>query len=411
MTEFGHSPGVAATPLVPVGDRERRPELDALRGLAIAGVIVANAFTFAYPMLSEFPRGGGPSGRSVGIAVGLLVEGKFYTLLSVLFGIGLLLQSHRAAGRGSPFTAFYLRRLLVLFFIGVAHGVLLYAGDILSYYAIIGFAALPFRHLGQRMLLAAAIVSLTLGLLVAGMADNSAGRIDWERLARGEGRLPGAASVVLPVLGVEREEFCRSMGAEAEIYRSGSWFEITSHRTFTSLLIALPVKLTRLGFYTLGLFLLGMYVAASDYLKRLDVLRRLIWPAILAGLLLEMASVVWRMATVAGVALLAAGYAAALVLRLSRYPEGFTGRSLVALGRLALSNYLLQSVLYGFVFYSAGLGLHGRLTPGTVLLIALLVLAGQLLCSVLWRRRFRFGPAEWAWRRLAYRASLHFSQP
>ncbi len=401
---------MAATPLVPVAEDQRRAELDALRGLAIAGVIVANAFDFAYPMLSEFPRGGGPPGRAVEIAVGLLVEGKFYTLLSVLFGIGLLLQSNRAAGRGSAFTAFYLRRLLVLFLIGVAHGVLLYAGDILSYYAIIALVALPFRQLGQRMLRAAAIVTLTLGLLVAGVVDNSAGRPDWERLARGEGSLPKAAAVVLPVLCVEREEFCRFMGAEAEIYRSGSWFEITRHRSIASLLIALPAKLTRLGLYTLGLFLLGMYVAASDFLGRLDALRRLMWPAIQVGLLLEAAGVAWRMATVAGVALLAAGYAAALVLQFSRQPEGFTGRWLIPLGRLALSNYLLQSVLYGFVFYSTGLGRHGRLTPGTVLLIALLVLAGQLQCSVLWRRRFRFGPAEWAWRRLAYRVPLPLSR-
>lgn len=410
MTESDPSPHAGATPMLPVGEGERRPELDALRGLAIAGVIVANAFTFAYPMLSVYPRGGGAASRAVDVAVAVLVEGKFYTLLSVLFGIGLLLQSHRAGRRGAPFTAFYLRRLLVLFLIGIAHGVLLYGADILSYYAVIGLAALPFRHLGPRVLLAAAGVTLAIGLLVAGLADNSVSRTDWQRLARGEGSLPKAASVVLPVLGVERGEFCQFMGAEAEIYRSGSWFDITRHRTFTSLLIALPAKLTGLGLYTLGLFLLGMYVAATDFLGRLDVLRRLMWPAVVLGLLFEMAGVAWRMATVAGVALLAAGYAAALVLQLSRHSKGFLGRWLAPLGRLALSNYLLQSVLYGFVFYSTGLGLHGRLRPEQVFLIALLALGVQLQFSAFWLRHFRFGPAEWAWRRLAYRASLPFSQ-
>ena len=153
-----------------------------------------------------------------------------------------------------------------------------------------------------------------------------------------------------------------------------------------------------------------MYVAAKGLLGRLDLLRRFMWPAILLGLLFEMAGVVWRVASVAGVALLAAGYAMALVVHYNRHRGRFIDRSLRSLGRLALSNYLLQSVLYGVVFYSTGLGLHGRLEPAQVLLIAILTLAAQLQLSALWLRHFRVGPAEWAWRRLAYRVSLPFAQ-
>lgn len=391
----------------PVGEHERRPALDVLRGLAIAGVIVANAFTFAYPMLSSSPqvaalRGSSAADRAAQIAVALFVEGKFYTLLSVLFGMGLMLQSRRAEQQGARFTGLYLRRLLILFAIGAAHGILLYAADILSFYALIAMAAMPFRGLQGCRLLSAAAAVLFLGLLLAGAADNSAGRPDWKRVAQGQADLPVPLAAALTPLGIDPTEFARFMGGEQRIYQRGSWQEITRLRAYSSLLLALPAKLTYLGLYVLGLFLFGMYLADSGVLDSLALLRQVTWPAIGAGLLLEMAGVVSRTATIAGTAVLAAGYAGALVLIRRRDPDAFAMRALTALGRLALTNYLLQSLLYGLFFYSTGLGLHGRLSAAEVFLLTPILCGFQTAFSLAWLRRFRFGPFEWAWRSLTF---------
>lgn len=246
-------------------------------------MIVANAFTFAYPVFSHSGqvvalRGAGAVDRLVQITIALFVEGKFYTLLGLLFGAGLLLQRRRAQQRGTPLTLFYLRRLLALLVLGVAHGVLLYAGDILAFYALIALAALPFLALRGRKLLVVAITIFVAGLLLTGTVTDTTGRPDWQRLEQDERLVPEPAASALPLLGINRARFIRFMGSEQNIYQRGRWIEITTHRAWSSLLLALPAKLVYLGLYVLGLFLLGMALVDADVLKRLDALQRIIWP-------------------------------------------------------------------------------------------------------------------------------------
>lgn len=391
----------------PVGEGERRTVLDALRGLAIVGVLVANVFTFAYPMVSSSPqiaalRGAGAADRVVQVAVGILVEGKFYAMLSMLFGMGLMLQSRRVAERGGRFARLYARRLLILFAIGIAHGILLYSADILSFYALIALAATAFRGLSGRRLLGAAIAIFLIGLLVAGFGVDSAWPPDWERLASGEGTLPAPVGWALRQLATDSADFCRFMADEQRIFQEGTWSEITKHRAYAYLLLFLPAKLTFLGLFVLGLFLFGMYLVDSRVLDRLDSLRRFVWPAILVGVLLEITGVVSRTVAIAGSVLLAAGYAAALARFCRRHPDALAVRALAALGRLALTNYLLQSVVYGLLFYATGFGLHARLTALELLLITLPLFLLQVTFSLLWLRRFQFGPLEWLWRSLTY---------
>lgn len=403
--------GLAAPVDGPLPESERRPELDALRGLAIAGVLVVNSFAFAYPIFSSSPqaadvRFSGPADRIVQMAVALLLEGKFYTLLCILFGAGLMLQHRRAEARRIPFGWFCIRRLLLLFVIGMAHGILFFAGDILSFYALVALAALLFRQLSGRRLLITALSVFLLGLILAGTAGRSSVRPDWLQLNAGRGSLPGHMSAVVSLLGTTPGQLARTMAAEQDIYQSGTWLEITRLRTLSCVVVGLPSKVVYLGLYFLGLFLMGMYVAESHMLLRLEVLRRAAVPAILAGLLLEVAGVRSRPVTLIATVILAAGYAGSLVLYCSKRPQAFSVRALSALGRPALTNYLLQSVIYGALFYAPGYGLHARLSSTQVLAITPIVLVAQIAFSMIWLGRFRLGPIEWAWRCVAYSTLL-----
>lgn len=148
----------------PVSGPQRATSLDTLRGFALIGVLIANTLQFAYPIASAPPemetlRGTGLADRVVLLLVGMLVEGKFFTLLSILFGMGLALQSDRAVASGIPFVGFSLRRSALLFIIGLVHGVCLFAADFLTFYAVIAAAAVIFCRWSARRLMTTTVVS------------------------------------------------------------------------------------------------------------------------------------------------------------------------------------------------------------------------------------------------------------
>lgn len=403
-----------AAPLTgPVAEGERMLVLDALRGLAITDMLVANVFTFAYPMFATAPASSAQPGasianRAVQITVGLLVEGKFYAMLSLLFGMGLMLQSRRAAERSVRFTPYYARRMLLLLAIGVAHGVLLYSADILSFYALIGLVALAFRGLSGRQLLIVASIVLVIGVLVAGVAMPGTWPPDWGRIASGASALPAPLDWTLRHVGINPTGFSRFMVDEQRIFQQGTWSEMTRYRACGALLVSLPAKLILLGPMVLGLFLLGMYLVEARIIDRLRSYRRFLWPAIAIGLILEIAIVAVQTVGLVGTLVLMAGYVLALATICARRPGAPAVRALAALGRLALTNYVAQSVVYGLLFHSTGLGLHARLAAWQALLVTPPLFLLQVAFSMLWLRRFQIGPLEWLWRRLTYGTRVPF---
>jgi uncharacterized protein len=442
----------------PVPSSSRAVTLDALRGFALAGVLVANTLCFAYPQVSAPPglaamKGTGIGDRAALVLVALLVEGRFYSLLSVLFGAGLALQADRALTAGRPFAAFYLRRSAILLVIGALHGVLLYSADILAFYAIVAAAALAFRPLSARALARAAGVCGALAIVVLTMyawthpARPFPQPPDWNRLAAEVGgeAMPGAARAadarttdfvardmasVMEALGVPPAALAKIMEDEARTYREGSWLEITRHRAIAALLFATPSKVVFLGFYVLACFLLGMSLARRGWFVEvrdsdLARYRRLLLAGVPLGLCLIIAGSAWQglaprvtaaasgywSGVMAGMLLQGLGYAGGIVLLCARWPESLVVRGLAAVGRTALSNYLFQSVVLGLVFDATGLGLFTRLTALPVVALAGPVFALEVWASLAWLRRFEMGPVEWAWRSIAYRRRLSLSKP
>jgi uncharacterized protein len=393
----------------PVAESERLHHLDVLRGVALFGILLVNFEYFGRPITALVL---GPDAALTGVSqwvdglIAVFAEGKFYALFSLLFGAGFTLLMHRAEASHRPFRSLYLRRLAVLLAFGFGHAVLLWPGDILFVYALIAllmlllFSRTPTSRLPKWamvfLLLPPAVNWLFAGLLGLAAFD------------------PGAARQI--AAGFEQQDATvrASIAEAAGAYASGSYVEVVGQRLadFAMLLSWAPFWIPPvLGFFLLGRWLIasgrlldptvhaGFFLAAS----RLGVGLGLPLSALGYWLMLDQplhtpSSLLAEASTVlaGGAALLAFGYLG-LVIRHARALHW-----LAPAGRMALSNYLLQSLFWTTLFYGYGFGLWGQLSRAAQLPLAILFFAGQLLLSHWWLARFRFGPAEWLWRSLTY---------
>lgn len=405
---------MSASTVAPVGQGERVEVLDVLRGAAIFGILIANMLVVSgYYFLSPEQQAVLPTSASDGVVVHLihvLLEGKFYSIFSLLFGIGFAVQLGRAAGKGIAFPALFRRRLTGLLLIGLVHAVFIWSGDILLLYALLGFLLVPFHRASDRTLLVSAVTCLALPVLIYLLL-----------MALGAGD-PFAAMEAAAPEGDGPDIFATMLAG----FRSSNWFD--AWRSNLMMLVGRWVDL----FITMrfpkvfGMFLLGLYVGRSgvglhrgrdrELLRRLAILGIAIGvPAnLLMARLQEMgvylpASGLGLLQVVTasiGVPALAQGYTAVLVL-VFRSAAG--ARILAPLGwagRMALTNYLMHSVIMVGIFYGIGLGWYGRLGPTATTVLALLICLVQVPLSAAWLARFQFGPVEWLWRQFTYRRRM-----
>ena len=398
-----------ATGVAPTSGSERIGLLDALRGLALLGIFLANIEWFTRPW-QEFANGmaQGLSGLDHAAAwtVHVFVNGKFWILFSLLFGLGFAVMMERAQASGRS-ARIYLRRLAVLFAIGIAHALLVWVGDILHSYAIAGLLLLGMREVRPRKQLA---VGLALYLGLCGLS-----------------LLAGASMLALPPGGTdamagELAESARAADAAAASYAGGGFAGVTAQRLRDFSMLAwnnfgvVPMAL--------GIFLVGSWLFRSGRITDVAAHRGFFVRMAAWGLPLGLALTLWAASlatghphgTVDGRYVMAAGLhglgalpmtlggVAALALAWqSRAGMRLLG-ALAPAGRMALTNYLLQSVVASLVFYGYGLAMWGRIGHAGLVLLVLAVFALQVLASRWWLARFRFGPLEWAWRWLAYGA-------
>lgn len=395
------------TKLRPVADDQRLVGIDVLRGFALLGILVMNMKI--YSMIGSayfFPKSFGDlSGLNLIVWWGadLLANRKFMTLFSLLFGAGVLLQVARAEAAGRSFGGIYYRRLFWLWVFGMAHSYLFWDGDILVTYAWAGILLYPMRRFKARTLLIIAIVilmvgsgmNLAMGLSVPywGETDRADFVADWN---------PGP------------EEIASQLAA----FR-GSWLTEIQHRYPHVLEMHFMVIPFFLFWRAFGVMLLGMALFKWGLLegRRLNTYK--VWLAL--GLLVGLPLSVWgamRQFSSGwdpfssffldsqfgywGSLLVALGYAGLVFLVLSTGKlKGLSSR-LGAMGRMALTNYLMQSVICTFIFFGRGLGLYGSVSRVEQMGIVLLVWIFQLWVSTWWLNRYRFGPMEWLWRSLSY---------
>ncbi|MEU4566268.1 DUF418 domain-containing protein [Micromonospora sp. NPDC023956] len=365
-------------------------DVDAVRGFALLGIFVVNVTFMAsgYPgNLVTDPDFGSELDNAVRTFSSVFVDMKFYVLFSFLFGYSFTLQMEAAGRAGAAFPARMLRRIGGLFLLGALHTVFLYGGDVLTTYAVACLALLLLRKVQDRtaIWIAVALYALVLVSLVTSalFVDRSA-------------FLPGEAEAL-------------ANGQEATRVLLGGWGANIEGRV-AGLPLLLLQAVTLQGPTALGLFLLGMVAGRRQWLARVSgsepVLRRIQWIGFPVGLL---GSIVYAAsggngntlgvaASVATAPLLAAAYVATL-LRVMRDARTAAVRAALApAGRMALTNYLGQSVVGLITFTGIGFGLAGTFSPLALLAFALAVFVAQLVVSAFWLRRFRYGPVEWALR-------------
>ncbi|MBK5942520.1 hypothetical protein CCR79_01310 [Halorhodospira halophila] len=388
-------------PQGPMGTGQRLESLDTVRGAAVLGILVINIQLFAMPvagLLSPTLLGGFEGWDYAVWAVGhVFFEGKFIALFAALFGAGtvLLAERHRAAGI-NPWIV-HRRRMLALAAIGLAHGILLWMGDILLIYAVMGLLAFLFIDRTPRALMAWGVTLYTLPILLTMAAG-------W-----GLTLLPTAGFIKLASASPSVHE---EITAAIEAYQGG-WLTQMEQRlpeAFTRYLIGTPA---RLGWLTLGCMLIGMAAYRSGFLTGAwsqQAYARIARYGLGIGVPLSILGIAYRewrdwellsgfffstQLNQLAVPLIAAGWAALIILACQRGWLGFLHGPITAVGRTALSSYLLQSLLCTLIFYGHGLGLYGEVDRPAQLLVVLGLWGILLIAAPLWLRMFRMGPAEW----------------
>ena len=394
----------------PVQAADRVEIMDVLRGVALFGVFLMNLAPFAGTpiMATEQQLLGLPSaGYDFALLEVLrwLFADKANTIFAFLFGLGFYLQMQRLNFRGADFETLYKRRLTVLLCIGLAHLFFVWTWDILHLYALAGFILLPMRRLSNRDLLAIGII---LGLV---------GRTMQKAF---EEYFPGGSWTGLPG-GYEDSDIL----LRQQISESGDYFALVGN-FFNWVVVDYFASGMIFGWlcYALGRFLIGAWVGRHGWIERardfMPGWRRVRDWTLPIGLVAEGAAVMlseaswipeWERRKFFGEALhlfavpvLATGYVSALVVAF----EGRRGRAMLtpfaAVGRMALSNYLCQSLVIGFVLLGIGpgLALAGKIGTTAVTGIVVAFFALQMLVSRWWLRHFAYGPAEWVWRALTY---------
>jgi uncharacterized protein len=407
-----HPAASVAVALGPVTASERIVELDVLRGIALLGVVIANVWLWFSGITFLFP---GIRDELVRLSVdgvvfngiGVLVAGKAVATFSFLFGLGFAVQMLRAEARDVAIAPVYLRRLAVLLLFGAVHGFLLWYGDILMLYAVLGIVLLLVRRFTDRTLLVGAVLLLVAVPLALGAVP---------LIMSVSGSSPPA-----PDLAAIAEDNAATLAA----FRSGSPAQVFPANLEQLRYMYLSPQAVGWSATTLGLFLLGLCAGRRRVFEnvathRAGFTRVAAW-GLATGLVFSLGVAVmyishapdaiaaqpWLALLMAalvtfGTVPLALGYIATATLLLQRPAWQRRLGNFAPVGRMALTNYLMQTVLCLVIFYGYGAGLIGRLGSAVSLGIALLVFALQVVWSPLWLARFRFGPAEWLWRSLTY---------
>jgi uncharacterized protein len=352
----------------------RLASLDILRGIALFGVLAVNLVTeFRVSIFEQFlPPAGTPGWAEQFVRHAL--EMKAFALFSLLFGFGLALQYERLLATGRP-RYWLARRLLVLLAFGLVHLLLVWNGDILTEYALAGLVVLPL--LGMPSMVLAVLCVLLLALYAA---------IPW---------LP-------PVVTLPDAAWISLHLADANVVLGSGSISDVARFSWRELPYLLPLHLFVLP-RTLALFLLGALVYRSRIVQHVRDRRRAFAMVTAASLGAGVLAGVFVSSDGVASVPLAVAYAGIVLLALESSPTIRRAvRACGAAGRMAFTNYIMQSVIAGWLFFGYGLGLFGRLGAASVLAIAVVIYVFQLWLSQAWLRRYRFGPLEWLWRTLTY---------
>lgn len=380
-----------------VNKRYRIQSLDIARGLAVLEILLVNMRFYSTSLQAiQWQVELWPSwwDQVVTALLRLFVEGKFLAIFALLFGYGMVMSYQRAIEAGVRFVPMYTRRLLILAVFGLIHGLLVWYGDILLHYALLGFLLLFFRKCAPKTLYTCALLLLASVPALLLLQGNPSADLN------------------------SNEEFQawleQAIALDTTIYGSGDYRVILQKRVEDWI----SSTLNQVMFYPqiLGLFLLGAGLAKQRILHEVGTTgRSLLRIAAVSGVMgigITLIPLVWHgtesngvqeaLRVLIGAPAMGLFYLIVLTIALGNKRWQRILRPLGDVGRLALTNYLGQSLLCTLIFYGYGLGWFGKVGPLVGTLIAVVIFGVQLAVSRMWLRRFHMGPLEWLWRTGTY---------
>lgn len=376
--------------------RERILAIDAMRGLAILGIFLVNMQSYALPIFYVNPMDFSKTDldRFVFGIIDVLVQASFYPLFAILFGCGLTIMYERAKEREQNFTKISLRRMGILLLFGMIHAFFLWPGDILIIYGVFGFLLILIVKMEVTpkalMIFAIILYSVPCSLFL----------------------LLYHALFHFGILSLEDLYEPEAARSAIEIYSTGSFLEITEQRIFEWFLINAG-GIILLIFMVFPLLMIGVSLARSGKFipspENKVFFRKLLYFTFPVGIFFKLTPylfpgvyVLEQFQDLFGGPILTFAYISLIYLlanssRFTRIIQLFS-----AVGKLALSNYIFQSLISTFLFYSYGLGLFGTISYTECALIVMVIFLIQLIFSRVWLNHFRMGPLEWLWRRGTY---------
>ncbi len=399
---------VISNSLSPVGSPDRIKSLDVLRGFALLGILVMNIQSFGFIDAKYLnPTAMGELSTTSYFCwwcAHVFFDLKFMATFSILFGAGVILMWERAKSAGRGFTRLHYSRMFWLLLLGLAHAHLLWIGDILYAYALCGMLVFWLRGLKPRWLILVGIVLLSIGSgisIVSGLT------------------LPYAQEEQIAELAKDWTPTESQINFSLAVYR-GSWLEAQPHRSATAFEMETFVFLFLFVWRVGGLMLIGMSLFKLGVLSGLRSDRFYLLGACLAmitGLTLVLTGVHfheknhWSLEysflqggqfNYWGSVLISLSYICFVVVACKRHWLSKAQKPLAAVGQMALTNYLMHTIICTTIFYGHGLGWYGYLNRPQLIGIVVVIWCVQLIASPIWLKHFRFGPFEWLWRSLSY---------
>ena len=411
------------TPVVPIHKEDRISFLDVMRGIAILCVFMSNI-----PYLSGFfDLTEEATAKTITLLTDqwvdailhTLIDGKFYTVFSLLFGIGITLQYENFKARNQNFTPFFKRRMAWLLVIGVIHLSLFWIGDILTLYALLGFGLLFFIDTSNKKLIRWSAVLLLMP--IANTLVIHYFEIDYPR--------------IFLIINAKITSFFH---LKSEMYQGiamtnfPEMIKNQSVLTFFEINIStIPLRIYYLlmegrPFKVFGIFLIGIcfgrQVLHNNLLTNSSLLKKIALYGFLIGIPISItrsffeftndgslaADLSVTISYALGTVPLALGYFAGLALVYQKKTSVLN--YFAPVGKMALSNYLLQTFISITIFYNVGFGWAGKFGFSIIIAIVIIIFSSQILLSKLWLKHFRFGPIEYIWRLLSYGSKLQLKK-
>jgi uncharacterized protein len=415
----------------PVVAGERNEAIDMLRGVAVLGILVMNIYAFAMPFVaySNPLAFGGTEPWNIGTwyFTHIFFDQKFMTIFSLLFGAGLIMMMTRAEARGVTYAGVWYRRSFWLLLIGALHGYLIWMGDILFHYALVGMLVFLFRKRSPKSLILIAVLLLSVAPLL-----NLSGGVYMAKL-----QVAGTEIEALQDAGealseeqqeqlAEWQEMSVFLGDPAEQVKndiegySQSYPAVVSYRQPTVTMLQTQATFFFIIWRVGGVMLLGMALMKlgiidglrdSGYYKKMMLAGYGIGLPIVVYSAWNLWSHQWEpmwtfrvgmIPNYVGSLFVALGHIGLVMTLIKSGAASRLMARFAAVGRMAFTNYLMHSVILTTVFYGYGLGLYADVPRAWQMAFVVAVIGFQLWFSPIWLKVYRFGPAEWLWRSLTY---------